>query len=718
MTSRFCDYRAGHFHAGLDIRTNGKTGYRVYAVDDGYILRASASYSGYGKALYLKLNDGRIAVYGHLLGFEKEVAERIREVQTKDKRYRQDLYFEAGQLPVKKGQVVGLSGASGSGAPHLHFEMRSPGNNPVNPLKSGFGIEDRRPPEFDRLAARVFAGDFEPGVPSHLEIIDPVKAGRDYVIPDTLLVDGCLVLAVSGGDKIDERGYLYGFYSLELFVDDSLVFSSTADSLTYQSTRQQEYLRDMELSRLGGPINGQDNDENIFHKLYIPPGAKQYFWGDGEKTGVIPPGTVPGQIRTFEITASDEAGNLSRLKGVLASPGLAAPRPEFISYYRFGDTLEVDFLTPDSVGSWWVQYRSSPDSRFKSIRCTRQSQTWEGAGTAAYLNTVKAVSPNRSGDYRISFADIGGNFSPWIYFVDGSGKKNVFELKGSPDHLRLEYFPESIRATLNIRVLNRSRSVDKMMSQGGINAFYFDIIDESLKGETRFTIRDESAVLIDTVLILYPAAAGKAVTAYSPDSSLTLIAGEQTMYYSTYIFPSAGMTARVLGGDAIIYNIEPADLPADDPFIFRFDLRRLSLAGKNIGVYGYAPLADKWGFIGTNDGPEIEVKGFGLGKLALVEDNDPPIIGSIGPAGTTRSGKPLLSCVIDDLISGISLENPPDMLVDGIWVPAEYDMDTKEFSYRVRNNLKRGKHSLEIRVYDKQGNKKTSSTFFTIDGRQ
>ena len=49
LSSRFCDYRQGHFHAGLDIRTRGKSGYRVYAVGDGYVYRVSMAHNGYGK---------------------------------------------------------------------------------------------------------------------------------------------------------------------------------------------------------------------------------------------------------------------------------------------------------------------------------------------------------------------------------------------------------------------------------------------------------------------------------------------------------------------------------------------------------------------------------------------------------------------------------------------------------------------------------------------
>ncbi|GIT31943.1 MAG: hypothetical protein Ct9H300mP2_0220 [Candidatus Neomarinimicrobiota bacterium] len=65
-SSNFGEYRDDHFHMGLDIKTNGRTGYEVYAIENGFISRIVSNYNGYGKALYLKTVSGHIAVYAHL----------------------------------------------------------------------------------------------------------------------------------------------------------------------------------------------------------------------------------------------------------------------------------------------------------------------------------------------------------------------------------------------------------------------------------------------------------------------------------------------------------------------------------------------------------------------------------------------------------------------------------------------------------------------------
>ena len=45
-SSNFGEYRDDHFHMGLDIKTNGRTGYEVYAIENGFISRIVSNYNG------------------------------------------------------------------------------------------------------------------------------------------------------------------------------------------------------------------------------------------------------------------------------------------------------------------------------------------------------------------------------------------------------------------------------------------------------------------------------------------------------------------------------------------------------------------------------------------------------------------------------------------------------------------------------------------------
>ncbi|MEL6822798.1 MAG: hypothetical protein AAFP70_13650 [Calditrichota bacterium] len=57
LTSNFCEFRPRHYHAGIDIKTWGKTGFKVYAIEDGYVYRIRVAATGYGKAVYIHLNN-------------------------------------------------------------------------------------------------------------------------------------------------------------------------------------------------------------------------------------------------------------------------------------------------------------------------------------------------------------------------------------------------------------------------------------------------------------------------------------------------------------------------------------------------------------------------------------------------------------------------------------------------------------------------------------
>lgn len=717
LTSRFCDYRAGHFHAGLDIRTGGRTGYRVYAVDNGQIFRITTSFKGYGKALYIRLADGRIAVYGHLSGFGDEIDERIRKIQMKDKRYRQDLYFVPGELPVAKGQVVGYSGSSGAGAPHLHFEIRSAANHPINPMKSGFAIKDESPPVIEKLGVRHYDGGFNPGAPCVIEMLEATagSGAGEYIIEDTVIADGFLALAVSGGDRVGGAGYIYGYYQLQVALDGRQIFSTRSDSISYRTTGQLDYVRDMELSFLTRGANRRDNDENIFFRLYIPPGSRQFFWDDAFGAGIIQPGDFAGQIRQVEITATDESGNRSTLRFAVKTPALESPRPEFVSFYRFGDTVMVDFLTFERIEGVKVQARNSRGRPFREIDCRLFTDTWFSGNDTAFANSLTALSTRQGDEYRFMFFDEVGSVSPWVYFVDGSGESGL-RLNGSPELLRISYLTDSVYKglTLKLGIGLETREMD--MFQDGIQAFYAELKGQDLEGCLEIVISQEGRSLVDSTICLYPVVPGRPLHVFSPDSTLSVIFADGSAFYPSYVFPSGFVEGLILGGRALIFEVEPVFFVADSSIRFEFDLGRLGLDGSRVGAYGYSVHNDKWGFIGKGEGGKIAVDGIGLGKIALIEDNEPPVIRNVLPSGRIKSRKPLLSCTIKDDISGVDLEGRLSMEIDGLWVPAEFDPDTGKFSYRVKNNLRPGRHNLEIESYDRQGNRQTFERRFTILG--
>ncbi len=149
ITSGFMEYRGNRFHAGVDFGTHMKEGLPVIAPENGEIYHIRVSIGGYGKALYLQGQSGRIYVFGHLSKFRKDVNDYVKNEQFSDYKYEQSLYF-SDKFMVTKNEIIGYTGSTGIGNPHLHFEVRSSNNRPINPFKY-FSLNDTISPIIDSI---------------------------------------------------------------------------------------------------------------------------------------------------------------------------------------------------------------------------------------------------------------------------------------------------------------------------------------------------------------------------------------------------------------------------------------------------------------------------------------------------------------------------------------------------------------------------------------
>ena len=124
-SANFGEMRPAHFHAGIDIKTDGAEGNPLVAVADSYVSRVSLGAYGYGRAVYLTLHNGTTAVYGHLQRFRKDIEGRVREERHARRSNSANLWFGPDTWPVKQGDVIGYVGTTGiSTGPHLHYEFR------------------------------------------------------------------------------------------------------------------------------------------------------------------------------------------------------------------------------------------------------------------------------------------------------------------------------------------------------------------------------------------------------------------------------------------------------------------------------------------------------------------------------------------------------------------------------------------------------------------
>ena len=239
LSATFAEIRTNAFHAGVDIRTQGVEGKEVFAVADGYVSRIGVSPYGYGKVLYITHNDGFTSVYAHLSKFNKNIGEFVKSKQYEDKSFTQNIYLDENEFPIKRGDFLGFTGNSGgSGGPHLHYEIRyTKTQEPVNPLFFGMEIKDSMKPNIKGLAIYPLGNSVvnDQHDALYLKVLNKNNA---YSIENPIFnVNGEIAFGINVFDQADGSNNKNGPYSIELFAEDSLIFSVTSYKYSYSETR-------------------------------------------------------------------------------------------------------------------------------------------------------------------------------------------------------------------------------------------------------------------------------------------------------------------------------------------------------------------------------------------------------------------------------------------------------------------------------------------------
>lgn len=149
LTASYGEFRPGHLHQGIDIGTGGQTGFPVVAFRDGWVVRLQSTRRGYGKALFLRHPGGYFTLYAHLDSFSPKIQSLLKKANLP--RYFDITLPDADKIPVQEGEVIGYSGETGAGLPHLHFEIRRGWGTPLDPLTFGFPFQDSQPPILEFL---------------------------------------------------------------------------------------------------------------------------------------------------------------------------------------------------------------------------------------------------------------------------------------------------------------------------------------------------------------------------------------------------------------------------------------------------------------------------------------------------------------------------------------------------------------------------------------
>jgi hypothetical protein len=304
LAGNFGEPRRLHFHTGLDIRTNQQEGLNIYSIADGYISRINISGSGYGKAIYITHPNGYVSVYAHLQKLVGRFAERLEQEQYKNESFAVDFNLLPDELPVKKGEIVALSGnTGGSAGPHLHFEIRDTLERPINPMLFGYNLKDNIKPIISFL--KFYAQDDKKLYSDGYRVRTVGSLGNYLVNTGIVKVNADAVsISVNSWDGINGTGNSMGVYGMRVLVDSVKAFEFNMNRIAFSDKR---YV----LSHIDYPIFMNEGRKS-FHKCFVEPANQCPIYSDVNNSGVID--LSDGKEKNIVIEVYDFAGNVSTCK--------------------------------------------------------------------------------------------------------------------------------------------------------------------------------------------------------------------------------------------------------------------------------------------------------------------------------------------------------------------------------------------------------------------
>lgn len=238
LSGTFGEIRSNHFHSGFDIKTQQRVGLNVVSSGDGYVSRINVSRWGYGKALYITHPNGYTTVYGHLKNFSPEIEAYVKENQYKKESFEIRLYPTAGELEVSQGEIIALSGNSGSsGGPHLHYEIRDVKANILNPMLFGIDIPDHKKPTIQAAFAYSKNDTSQVNQSSKIVNLNLKRQSSGNIIANTIYAYGEIGIGINAFDRLDGAINRNGLYEIEMLVNGQVIYRFIVDKFSFGESR-------------------------------------------------------------------------------------------------------------------------------------------------------------------------------------------------------------------------------------------------------------------------------------------------------------------------------------------------------------------------------------------------------------------------------------------------------------------------------------------------
>lgn len=306
LAGNFGELRSNHFHGGLDMKTQGKEGFKIYAAADGYISRIKVSPWGYGKTIYIDHPNGYTTVYAHLQRYKGEIATQIKTYQHQKESWEIDWYPSDTIMKVKKGDVIALSGnTGGSGGPHLHFEIReTKSEHPVNPLLFGFDIKDNIKPIIRSIVLTPLNDTSYVNNKSKPQRFLVTGSTGHYKLKYTTPINayGEIGIGIETIDKLNGISNRNGIYSIELIKNSTTIFKSEMKEFSFDESRALNSLIDYEYFL---------RDKVRFQRSYIEVNNPLSIYTQNDNNGIIE--FSKNEKLAFNYIVKDTYGNKSTL---------------------------------------------------------------------------------------------------------------------------------------------------------------------------------------------------------------------------------------------------------------------------------------------------------------------------------------------------------------------------------------------------------------------
>ena len=696
VTSTFGEYRATHFHAGIDISSGDVTGYGVFASRSGYVARIRISPVGYGKILYIRHADGFTTTYAHLEHFSPALDERAAREQKALGRYPVDIACTQEEFPVRKGELIGHTGQTGAASPHLHFEIRDPDGNPVNPfLAPGLRVADTIPPTITRIALSPLSPESTVNGEHAPEIFRAESVrGTTMRVSGPIVITGEAGFALESRDRIPGSRFRNGVYTCVLSIDGVPVFAERMDETPWNEAHEIELCFEQELAGAG---------RGRFARLYVnSPNHMRFYTPAGPRSGIVDCASLTPGTHGFRIVSADFQGNSAALDGTFIVSRVPAGHAE-----RIGNNVSLRMFAPGEVG----KIRMLGHARAGTLSRSEWIAPPGGFPSSMTL-------PIMAGDFNavtVTLENRWGTLSGPMLVVAAAPTANppLLHLTCEPeeDYVRVRLtsggvLPSPPSVTVQEGLLEST----VVMSPAGPEEYegWFRpraeyrgdrrIRAEAYSGGRRTA--DSAAIDIEPVL---PGTTGQ----ISADEGRLTI-----MYDSLSVLkPLFLRIEKNIDEEGTVYSLEPGGTVLGSGLTVKI---RPGSPAAHQGLFSRP--GGTWHYIGSRTGGEhpsctgrIEER---LCEVALLSDSTPPSLVRFSVARRARSAAEITVRFRDDL-SGVEYDDLK-MYIDGNMVIPEIDGRRQRAVYQTAEHLGRGPHQLTLHLADRIGNSVTTGRRFLI----